>query len=265
MVYTPTNDERVIIARCADPLNGAALVSFAAAWNLLDPSILDGLLDDRTEYSSQSVEEVIHGERRIIEYLSAKFSTLRLEGERVLVRVELALHVSSGEHCLLMHQRQGMFGGSGLGSAVAVISVKMTGNHVAMISLATASDRISEAVGTGKFPGIPKGRIEEDKAFRGKTLGRAADMEFIVVSPSTIPGLENLLGLVGGIAGERRSSRAQFWFTDVDGDVPDFWGIRSFPTIVVKSGGHVVGLVDGGEPDEEIRSGLLAFFGDEED
>ena len=264
MSYVLTEEERLFVAKSPDPLLAAALVSLAAAWNRLDTSVLEAFLDATSEYASQSVEEVLVGDRRIMEYLAAKFSTLRADGERSLVRMEIAFHVPSGEGRLLLHQREGAFGTRGLGPIVGAVRLSMSGEKIGRVILETSSDRISASVGTGQFPGLAEGQLHEDRKYRGNVLAHGSQPELIIVGPSTLPGMNGIIGLVAEIAHGLGLQRAQLWLTDVDGDVPDFWGIRTYPAIVVRAGGHVIGLVDAAEPDEEIRSCLLAFFGEQE-
>jgi SnoaL-like domain len=67
-----------------------AVEAYARAWNRLDLTIIEPLLDEDVRFRSQLVLEELHGKARVIEHLSGKMDAVANAGTEWIVFAELA-------------------------------------------------------------------------------------------------------------------------------------------------------------------------------
>lgn len=84
------------------------LIEYAKAWNNLDTSYLETILDDDFQYNSQWVMDTINGKYNYLEYLSGKFRSI-LKDPTATPKAEFAFfrnaYLEKNKPCLILSQR----------------------------------------------------------------------------------------------------------------------------------------------------------------
>lgn len=84
------------------------LIEYAKAWNNLDTSYLETILDDDFQYNSQWVMDTINGKYNYLEYLSGKFKSI-LKDPTATPKAEIAFfrnaYFEKNKPCLILSQR----------------------------------------------------------------------------------------------------------------------------------------------------------------
>lgn len=132
------------------------VTALARAYNILDTSRLEQLLDEDSVYESQHVITPLRGRQNILEYLSRKFETIRnTPGSRLFAEVAYlgSQHQATiqttfaveGQPCVILSQgeRENKF---------ALIFIEAIRGKIARVDICTVAPHWSQAEGTGEYP-----------------------------------------------------------------------------------------------------------------
>jgi hypothetical protein len=258
-MYIPSPREAQLIAASKTPRLTEALIRWGASYNLLDYSVMDPLLAETCTYHSQSVEQVLTGKPEVAAYFRVKFDTLRHAGEDALVRLELATHPALDDPCLIVHQRTNRFGSRGFGERVAVITMVLDDEAVTRVAMITSIPPPAHAEGSGVFPGLTAAAVQRDGEYRGRLLHKQAELEFILVSVEDVADWNEVVWeVIVRFASALQNATVRRIDAREEQQELSVWGLRSFPSIVIRSAGHVAACIqvsgkDPGDLLEELK------------
>ena len=126
------------------------------AYNTLDVSHIEDLLDDKVIYESQQVLSPLKGKVAVLDYLRRKFVTLRHtpgaeliaelgfmgSQERAYIKAAFAIE---GQPCLILSQGE-------KDRKLAVVLVEGIKGKISRVELCTVAPHWSQVQGTGEYP-----------------------------------------------------------------------------------------------------------------
>ena len=119
--------------------------SYAKAWNTLDASVLESMLDERIKLESQHVLTPLVGRDAVLDYLAAKMETIRKAGLSACVFAELGdVYGPDLQPCVIVAQGE-------IDRLEAVVLFKVSGAAITRIDICVVPDPHS-AKRSGEYP-----------------------------------------------------------------------------------------------------------------
>ena len=169
---TPTEEEAIWIKN-HQPEHATLLWRYAAMFNTLDLSWLEGCISPDATYSSQSVFEVLQGRDAILDYLYTKLESLRKDGNSAFVRMALAELPGIGEEdaCVAVFQAKSEFDRSAWDAPVCCMSLELKDGLIFSFHMVTgvpspASARVSNLFPKAGPPPSPRPALKDATSCR---------------------------------------------------------------------------------------------------
>lgn len=124
-----------------------AALAFARAWNNLDISFLEPLLDDESSYTSQNVFDTLQGSKSILDYLKAKFVTVNRHGKpsEIFAEIGRMAEIYVNRPCVIMAQGH-------IDRLLAVVLFETEKGRIKRIDMCSCLPNPSHATRTGQYP-----------------------------------------------------------------------------------------------------------------
>jgi hypothetical protein len=257
--YEPTRAEIDWIQASSDPPKAALFVPLAAAFNRLDPALLEPLLSPPCTYGSQSVLEELAGKGAVVAYLAEKLEALRAAGEAHLVTAELAAD-PGGRPCTLVRQRSSAFGRPGLGQVAGFHRIALAADgRIGQLFFVTSVPPPAECRGAGLFPGLGPEQVRAAREHQGERIPLDADVVLTLFAMPRVSLCEQMAQDLRALAGEYAPARFRV-VTPKNREACIEQGITGFPTLLVAWRGQTVRALDGYHSNDQIRSALSDLF-----
>lgn len=259
MTYAPTAAERAWIDSSTDPAKAALFVPVAAAFNLLDPALLESLLAESCTYGSQSVLEGLSGKRAVVDYFTEKLDTLRSAGVGHLVTAELSAD-PGGRPCTLVRQRSSAYGRPGLGEIAGFHRVTLAADgRIGPLFFVTSVPPPGECRGAGLFPGLDDEQVRQAREHRGERIALDRDVDFTLFLMPRVSVCDDMARDLRALVGEFAPARFRV-VTPKNREACVEQGITGFPTLLVSWRGERVRALDGYHTNEQVREALADLF-----
>ncbi len=247
--------ERAFVSKLDDPARARACIALATAFNRLDASIIESHLAEEISYGSQETLDDLCGKAEVMDYITAKFETLREGGLTCRIRAELALDPLDGRPSVLLYQRRNGYE-AGFGEPVGYAALELDGkgqiHEIFLASVAPSPDGCSR---TGLFPGLTTDQVARDRK-----------PPRVLLRPEASLALKLFIMSGSGLCAEMERSVASLcekqpnWRLDVvwlgHGLDPEpeamAYHILGFPTLVVEYDGEECCRISGIQEEEMI-------------
>lgn len=259
MSYAPTPAESAWIDSSTDPAKAAIFVPLAAAFNRLDPALLEPLLSESCTYGSQSVLEGLSGKKAVASYLAEKLEALRAAGVEHLVTAELAAD-PGGRPCTLLRQRSSAFGRPGLGGVVGFHRISLSPDgRIGQLFFVTSVPPPGERRGADLFPGFTPEQVREARQHQGERIVLSDEVVLTLFAMPRVSVCEEMARDLRELTGEYAPARFRV-VTPKNREACIEQGITGFPTLLVSWRGRTVRALDGYLTNDQIREALADLF-----
>ena len=262
MPYEETAEEREWVRRSADPEAARACAQVAAGINRKDALLITALLADDCTYESQDQYGKLRGRGPVGEHFAVVMENIRRAGPAREARAELAVEPACGGPAVLVHQRDSAYGRPGLGRIVGYLTVhELKEGRVGALFKVTAVPNPLTCRRSGLFPGLAPEEVRAAKEYSGERLPRSEEVTFLLFTfgqPDS-PWDVKMRAAVEEVMPEFAPARLRFC-TTADKGLQRAYGIGSYPTLVVATGGETVMLIEGFHTARDLREILGDLF-----